>query len=72
MQPNEAAIHRIELPEPMVIRNFSIPADLFTYFRDFRREQEALMCRAVTNSQALALMIAQHKQLMASPGAVGQ
>lgn len=53
-------------PEQLVFRQVAFPVSSFDYLKDFQRGYERAHGVRITNNQALALILAEHKSNVAS------
>lgn len=52
---------------PLIFRSVALPLHTFDYLKDFQRQYGAKHRTALTNGQALELILAEHECLKAAP-----
>ena len=54
--------------EPLVYRSIGIPVSVFDYLKAFQRLRNVQLLKHLTNSEALALLILEHKNMNEESG----
>lgn len=63
--PMSNTLASLRIPEPTVIRQFSIPTELFDWFTESRTRLEREADTRLTISQVMALILHEHRTLLA-------